>query len=147
MELSEAQVQRYSRHILLPDVGGVGQKRLLAAAVSVDVSMPAAATAAVYLAAAGVGTIHLAGDVAAPVTDDDLRGGIGYGAVDRGAPRGDALAARLRAVNPDVRVAPGGGGVRVPVDAAAADTASALIAAGAAATRAVAAIARGAATP
>jgi adenylyltransferase/sulfurtransferase len=144
MELSEAQVQRYSRHILLPDVGGVGQKRLLAAAVSVDVSMPAAATAAVYLAAAGVGTIHLAGDVAAPVTDDDLRGGIGYGAVDRGAPRGDALAARLRAVNPD---APGGGGVRVPVDAAAADTASALIAAGAAATRAVAAIARGAATP
>ncbi len=60
MGLSEEQIQRYSRHILLPEVGGVGQERLLASSVLIAYSADeesAALTALVYLAAAGVGRI------------------------------------------------------------------------------------------
>ena len=60
MPLTEAQVQRYSRHILLPEVGGGGQERLLGASAAVAFSPEgggAAAVAAVYLASAGVGRI------------------------------------------------------------------------------------------
>lgn len=60
MGLSEEQIQRYSRHILLPEVGGVGQERLLASSVLIAYSEDeesAALTALVYLAAAGVGRI------------------------------------------------------------------------------------------
>ena len=80
MALSEAQIRRYSRHILLPDVGGTGQARLLAATVSIDLSAgtPAAIAAATYLAAAGIGTLVL-------------------------TPPDPMLSARLSALNPDVR--------------------------------------------
>ena len=60
MGLSEEQIQRYSRHILLPEVGGAGQERLLASSVLIAYSEDeesAALTALVYLAAAGVGRI------------------------------------------------------------------------------------------
>ena len=75
--LRDDQVRRYSRHILVPDVGGTGQDRLLAAAIALDVRDPAARQAALYLAAAGLGTL---------VFDDP------------------ALASRLTAQNPDVRI-------------------------------------------
>lgn len=75
--LRDDQVRRYSRHILVPDVGGVGQTKLLAATVHLDVRDPAARAAAVYLAAAGTGTL---------VFDDP------------------ALAAQVTAQNPDVHV-------------------------------------------
>ena len=60
MGLSEEQIQRYSRHILLPGVGGVGQERLLASSVLLAFSAAeenAALVALTYLAAAGVGRI------------------------------------------------------------------------------------------
>ncbi len=60
MVLSEEQIQRYSRHILLPGVGGVGQERLLASSVLLAFSAAeenAALVALTYLAAAGVGRI------------------------------------------------------------------------------------------
>lgn len=78
MTLREDQIQRYARHILLREVGGVGQARLLGSRVLVAGSAGAEA-ALVYLAAAGVGTLGLLG-----------------------AP--DGLDARLRALNPDVAV-------------------------------------------
>lgn len=69
MRLSEEQIQRYSRHILLPAVGGKGQERWMDAAALVAFSPEAggiAAAAAVYLAAAGMGRIGwLAGEAAA----------------------------------------------------------------------------------
>lgn len=52
--LTEAQIQRYGRHVLLPKVGGRGQERLLAATVAFEAEGGAAATALCYLAAAGV---------------------------------------------------------------------------------------------
>lgn len=53
MTLSEAQIQRYSRQILLREVGGVGQVRLLSSPMAIDGAGPAFDTAASYLAAGG----------------------------------------------------------------------------------------------
>jgi hypothetical protein len=53
----DEQVRRYARHVLLPDVGGLGQTALLVSSARVDVSRPAGMIAASYLAAGGVGTI------------------------------------------------------------------------------------------
>jgi len=104
--LREDQARRYARHILLPDIGGVGQKRLLAAAVLVEIGLdPAAESVALaYLAAAGVGRLVLAGDVDAAVTGAEACVGILLGASDIGRPRIDAMTERLAALNPDVRV-------------------------------------------
>ncbi len=55
--MRDEQVRRYARHILLPDVGGLGQTALLVATARVDVSHRAGLIAACYLAAGGTGTI------------------------------------------------------------------------------------------
>lgn len=109
MALSEAQIHRYARHILLPDVGGAGQARLLAARVAVPVGpeRPANVVALAYLAAAGVGTLVVTGPAEQPPTDRELASGIVYGAADRGRPRIEALRERLRQQNPDVTVVAG----------------------------------------
>lgn len=57
--LSDSQVERYARHILLREVGGRGQMRLLAGALRVVGSGRAAEEAALYLAAAGVGRLGI----------------------------------------------------------------------------------------
>jgi len=57
--LREDQIRRYARHVLLPDVGGAGQARLLASACAIDPRDPAERIAFEYLVAAGVGTIAL----------------------------------------------------------------------------------------
>jgi hypothetical protein len=59
MSLSEAQVERYSRQIILPEIGGRGQERLLAAALFLATDAEPAADAARSLVAAGVGRIAL----------------------------------------------------------------------------------------
>jgi len=106
MALREDQIRRYARHVLLPDVGGVGQARLLGAAIRVDVGpgRDAEVAALVYLAAAGVGTLALGGDADGAVTAAEVPVGIAYGPADVGRPRRAALAARIAALNPDVRV-------------------------------------------
>jgi len=55
--LTDAQIERYSRQILLPEVGGRGQERLLAARVAVGGERTTAALAATLLARAGIGTL------------------------------------------------------------------------------------------
>ena len=92
------QVRRYARHILLPDVGGLGQARLLAATVHVDVSSTAARVAAAYLAASGVSLV-LHGP-AAPITDPVFP----FTRADLGRPLLPTLAARLAGLNPDTRI-------------------------------------------
>jgi molybdopterin/thiamine biosynthesis adenylyltransferase len=127
--LREDQIQRYARHVLLPDVGGRGQRRLLAAQVEVELGpgRAAEATALAYLAAAGVGRLFLTGDIEGPVADDEIAGSVLYGAADRGRPRGRAAAERIAALNPDVEVVAGqaAGALRLS-DVLAAPDASAL---------------------
>ena len=65
--LGDAQIERYSRQIILPQVGGRGQEKILRSRVYVDGDGLLAATALLYLAAAGVGTIGIARSRAAPV--------------------------------------------------------------------------------
>jgi len=59
MSLSDAQIERYGRQILLPEVGGEGQERLIRASVSVAGEHLGAEEAARYLAAAGVGRVSV----------------------------------------------------------------------------------------
>lgn len=101
MSLTEAQVERYSRHILLPQVGGKGQGCLLASSVAVAFgaeSEGVASVAAVYLAAAGVGRVGWcllpAGDKEVSATGS-LAGLIGI--YD-----GAGVSASIGALNPDV---------------------------------------------
>jgi hypothetical protein len=75
----DEQVRRYARHVLLPDVGGLGQTALLVSTARIDVTQPAAMIAASYLAAGGTGTI-IAPDA------------------------GEAELVALRAFNPDCKV-------------------------------------------
>jgi molybdopterin/thiamine biosynthesis adenylyltransferase len=152
--LREDQLRRYARHILLPDIGGTGQRRLLAARVTVVLGREASAEVAAlcYLAAAGVGQLQRAGAATAPVQAADLATGILYGVSDLGQPRHRAIARRLLALNPDVQVSLGDGApgpltLSLPAAAqapatAAAGIAEALIAGGSAAARLIATIAR-----
>jgi adenylyltransferase/sulfurtransferase len=107
--LRDDQVRRYARHILLPEVGGRGQERILAAAVTVEVGPGRAAeiAALTYLAAAGVGRLVLLGDAGGALRADEVASGILYGAGDAGRPRIEAIRSRIAALNPDVAVVAG----------------------------------------
>jgi len=65
--LSDFQIERYSRQIILPQVGGKGQEKLLRARVLVNGSGSLQTAALLYLAAAGVGTIGVIADASSPV--------------------------------------------------------------------------------
>ena len=59
MALSETQIERYSRHIILKEVGGKGQQKLLDSKVLIIGAGGLGAPIALYLAAAGIGTIGI----------------------------------------------------------------------------------------
>ena len=102
MSLRADQIERYSRHILLPDVGGVGQEKLLAGRVLVIGAGGLGSPVALYLAAAGVGTIGLAD---ADVVDvSNLQRQVIHFTPDVGKPKVVSAAGKLRAINPDVTV-------------------------------------------
>ena len=96
------QVRRYSRHVLLPDLGGAGQARLLAATVEVEIGGAAARVAALYLVAAGVGTVRLRGDLDRLLARGEVQ--FPLAAADLGRPLGAALFAALAGHNGDVTV-------------------------------------------
>ena len=78
--LTDAQVERYGRQIILPEVGGRGQQRLLAARVAVAGAGPAATAAVTLLGRAGVGTLHVSAGVGAlPELSPDCRCGSSEG--------------------------------------------------------------------
>jgi sulfur-carrier protein adenylyltransferase/sulfurtransferase len=102
-ELSSAETLRYARHIVLDEVGEEGQRKLKAARVLIVGAGGLGSPASLYLAAAGVGTLGLVDfDV---VDASNLQRQVLYGESDLGRPKLEAAAARLRDLNPHVRVA------------------------------------------
>jgi molybdopterin/thiamine biosynthesis adenylyltransferase len=100
--LSEAQRDRYSRHLMLPEVGDVGQAKLLASRVLLLGAGGLGSPAAYYLAAAGVGTLGL---VDADVVDvSNLQRQILHATSRVGVPKVDSAETTLRDLNPDVTV-------------------------------------------
>ncbi|WP_433937066.1 molybdopterin-synthase adenylyltransferase MoeB [Sorangium cellulosum] len=100
--LTEAQRDRYSRHLLLPEVGEVGQTKLLSAKVLLLGAGGLGSPAALYLAAAGVGTLGL---VDADVVDNsNLQRQILHATSRVGMPKVDSAEAAIRDLNPDVKV-------------------------------------------
>ncbi|KFI93100.1 thiazole biosynthesis adenylyltransferase ThiF [Bifidobacterium saguini DSM 23967] len=102
MALSDEQVERYARHLILKGVGVKGQKRLLASSVLIIGAGGLGSPAALYLAAAGVGRIGLVdGDV---VDLSNLQRQIIHTTASVGTPKVESAAASIRALNPDVQI-------------------------------------------
>lgn len=101
-ELTEEQVHRYARHIILPEVGGDGQRALLSARVLVVGAGGLGSPAALYLAAAGVGTIGLLDDDTVDLTN--LQRQILHATADVGRPKTSSGAETLRALDPGIEV-------------------------------------------
>ena len=101
-ELSVDEVRRYSRHIIIPDVGMDGQKRLKNARVLCIGAGGLGSPALMYLAAAGIGTI---GIVEFDVVDEsNLQRQIIHGHSDIGRPKAQSAADSVREINPYVQV-------------------------------------------
>ena len=102
MELNEEQIQRYSRHIILEEVGGTGQEKLLESKVLIIGAGGLGAPAGLYLAAAGIGTI---GVVDADKVDlTNLQRQIIHHTDDVGRKKVVSAKNKMLAVNPDITV-------------------------------------------
>ena len=100
--LNNDQINRYKRHLILPEVGIEGQKKLLNAKVLCIGAGGLGCPIGLYLAAAGVGTIGLADvDVVSP---SNLQRQVLFGTSDVGTPKVKAAAKRLNDLNPDVKI-------------------------------------------
>ncbi len=102
MALNDTQLERYSRHILLKEIGGPGQRRLLDARVLLVGAGALASPCLLYLAAAGVGTIGIVDDDI--VSLSNLQRQIAYGMEDLGAPKVERAARAAARINPDVKI-------------------------------------------
>jgi molybdopterin/thiamine biosynthesis adenylyltransferase/rhodanese-related sulfurtransferase len=101
-ELNEAQRDRYSRHLLLPEVGEAGQAKLLKSKVLLIGAGGLGAPAALYLGAAGVGTLGLVD--ADTVDASNLQRQIIHATSRIGKPKIESATAVLNDLNPDVKV-------------------------------------------
>lgn len=102
MDFSDAQIERYARHIVLKEVGGVGQRRLLQSKVLVIGAGGLGSPLIMYLAAAGVGTIGVVDDDV--VSLSNLQRQIVHTTARVGTPKSTSAAAAVAALNPDVRL-------------------------------------------
>lgn len=112
MILGDAQLQRYARHIILKEIGGSGQARLLGARVAVIGAGGIGSPAVQYLAAAGVGTLVLIDDDMVDLSN--LQRQTLFATADAGQAKVAAAAAAVARLNPDVAVEP----LRARIDAA-----------------------------
>lgn len=100
--LTGEQVSRYSRHLLMPAVGELGQRRLLSARVAVVGAGGLGSPSLLYLAAAGVGTITVFDDDR--VDASNLQRQVIHDLDDVGRRKSDSAVERVRALNPDVQI-------------------------------------------
>jgi adenylyltransferase/sulfurtransferase len=104
MEFTDDQLQRYARHIILPEVGGVGQEKLLGARVLVVGAGGLGAPLLLYLAAAGVGTIGVVDDDVVDLSN--LQRQVIHGTDRVGTPKVESAREAIARVNPEVRLVP-----------------------------------------
>jgi Dinucleotide-utilizing enzymes involved in molybdopterin and thiamine biosynthesis family 2 len=102
MTFTDAQVHRYARHILLGEIGGIGQERLLASRVLVVGAGGLGSPLLLYLAAAGVGTIGVIDDDAVDLSN--LQRQIVHGSESIGRAKVESARDTLARINPEVRV-------------------------------------------
>jgi molybdopterin-synthase adenylyltransferase len=100
--LTDAQLDRYARHIIMPEIGGLGQRKLLAAKVLVIGAGGLGSPVLEYLAAAGVGTIGIIDDDVVELSN--LQRQTIHATPDIGTAKTASAAARIAALNPDVCV-------------------------------------------
>lgn len=103
-ELTDRQLERYARNVILDEVGEDGQLKLLKAKVLVIGAGGLGAPLLLYLAAAGIGTIGVIDDDTVDVTNLQRQVIHDDASVDR--PKVESAAARLRALNPDIVIEP-----------------------------------------
>jgi adenylyltransferase/sulfurtransferase len=103
-ELTPAEIRHYSRHLIMPEVGSAGQRRLKAARVLTIGAGGLGSPLGLYLAAAGVGTLGIMDfDV---VDETNLHRQVLYGRSSVGRPKIQAAVERLRDINPHIRIVP-----------------------------------------
>ncbi|MDR3437537.1 molybdopterin-synthase adenylyltransferase MoeB [Telmatospirillum sp.] len=104
MDFSEDQIRRYARHIILPEVGGIGQARLLGAKVLVIGAGGLGSPLILYLAAAGIGTIGVVDDDEVDLTN--LQRQVLHSTERIGWPKVESAKAAVASINPDVTLVP-----------------------------------------
>jgi adenylyltransferase/sulfurtransferase len=103
-ELSPAEIRHYSRHLIMPEVGTAGQRKLKAAKVLTVGAGGLGSPLGLYLAAAGVGTLGMVDfDV---VDESNLHRQVLFGRSSVGRPKIQAATDRLRDLNPHIRIVP-----------------------------------------
>src|SRR4030067_1790318 len=101
-DFSDEQIERYSRHIILPEVGGKGQKKLLESKVLVIGAGGLGSPSAFYLAAAGVGKIGIVDNDVVELSN--LQRQIIHGTPDLGRPKTESAKETINKLNSDVEV-------------------------------------------
>ncbi len=101
-DLSPEEVERYSRHLIIPEIGALGQRRLKNAKVLVIGAGGLGSPALLYLAAAGVGTLGIVDDDAVDLSN--LQRQVIHGVADVGRPKTESAREAIAALNPLVNV-------------------------------------------
>ncbi|MBX3562243.1 MAG: HesA/MoeB/ThiF family protein [Sphingomonas sp.] len=101
MSLTDAQLDRYARHIVLREIGGAGQVKLLAASVAVIGAGGVGSPAIQYLATAGIGRLRVIDDDA--VSLDNLQRQVLFGTGDVGRGKAEVAGEAVARLNPDTR--------------------------------------------
>ena len=104
MTFDDTQIERYARHIVLEEIGGIGQSKLLESRVLVVGAGGLGSPLLMYLAAAGVGTIGVVDDD--HVSLSNLQRQIAHTTDRIGAAKTDSAQRTVAALNPDVRLVP-----------------------------------------
>ncbi len=102
MDFTEEQLERYSRHIILDDIGGVGQEKILKGKVLIVGAGGLGSPAALYLAAAGIGTLGIIDSDNVDLTN--LQRQIIHFTGDVGKPKVESACEKINQLNPDVKV-------------------------------------------